>query len=59
MIHLDLDTEDARMLHEVLAADLSELGYEIANTDAKDYREMLRRKQEFLRRMVGELDIGA
>jgi hypothetical protein len=54
-IRLDLEPEDADALREVLASDLSELGYEIANTDGHDFKEKLKAKQRFLRRILERL----
>ena len=54
-IRLDLEPNDAEMLREVLASDLSELGYEIANTDGHDFKEKLRAKERFLRRIIEQL----
>ena len=55
MIQLDIDSNEAGILRDILASDLSELGYEIANTDAKDFRDLLKTKQGLLRRVLGQL----
>ena len=55
MIQLDIDDNEAGVLRQILASDLSELGYEIANTDAKDFRDKLKSKQGLLRRVLGQL----
>ena len=55
MARLDLTQEDADMLREMLSGDLSELRYEISNTDAHDYREQLRLKQGLLERVIEQL----
>ena len=55
MVKLELDAEDAKLLREVLTSTLSELGYEIANTDSHDFREKLRAKQSLVQRLVDEL----
>ena len=54
-IRLDLEPSDAETLREVLASDLSELGYEIANTDAYDFKQKLKAKERFLRRIIEQL----
>lgn len=54
-IRLDLEPKDAETLREILASDLSELGYEIANTDGHDFKERLKTKQSFLRRIIEQL----
>lgn len=55
MVQLDLDPHDAKILHEMLEARLSELFDEIAHTDARDYKEMLREKRRILERVVSQL----
>ena len=55
MPSLELDASEAAVLKETLESAASELGYEIANTDSKDYRDKLKQKRELLRRLVGEL----
>mgnify|MGYP003572231207 FL=1 len=57
-IALDLNDEDAGILREVLESAQSELGYEIANTDSKDYRDKLKRRQVLLQRVLGQLGGG-
>jgi hypothetical protein len=58
MPQLDLDANEAAMLSEALQSAAGELGYEIANTDSKDYRDKLKAKQELLKRLVVELGSG-
>jgi hypothetical protein len=57
-IELDLDEQEAGVLREVLESAHSELGYEIANTDSKDYREKLKQRQALIQRVVGQLGGG-
>lgn len=56
MIHIDLDPRDAMMLSEILTYDLSELGSEIRNTDAREYRDRLKLKQAFLQKLINQLE---
>ena len=56
MTRLELNEEETTMLREILSGDLSELRYEISNTDAQDYREKLRLKQDLLERVIAQLD---
>ena len=56
MILLELDEKEVVLLRETLASDLSDLGYEIANTDSKDYRDDLKEKQKALKRIVEQLE---
>ncbi len=55
MIQLNITPEEGKRLAEILATDLADLGYEIANTDAHDYKLQLRDKQDLLKRIVEEL----
>ncbi len=55
MIQIDINDDEAGVLREILASDLSELGYEIANTDSKDFRDVLKTRQDLLRRGLGQL----
>ena len=52
MVKLELSTEDARLLAEVLDAELRDLSYEIANTDAKDFRDVLKIKRAVVARTL-------
>lgn len=55
MIQLNITHEEGKRLGEILASDLAELGYEIANTDSHDFKTQLREKQDLLKRVVKEL----
>jgi hypothetical protein len=56
MIQLDIEEDDVGVLREVLASARSELGYEIANTDAYDYRQELKNRQALLARVLSQLE---
>jgi hypothetical protein len=58
MAQLDLSTEDVGVLVETLESVLSELRYEINNTDAHDFKEQLREKKDALERVLGQLKNG-
>jgi hypothetical protein len=45
MPNLDLTEDENKTLAELLESAVSELGYEIANTDSKDYRDGLKAKK--------------
>jgi len=49
MSHLDLNPEQRATLVELLESSLSELSFEIADTDRMDFREGLKRKREVLK----------
>lgn len=55
MPQLDLDSNEAAVLKETLESAVSELGYEIADTDAKDYRDKLKGKQALLKAVLERL----
>lgn len=54
-MHLNLTAAEAEMLNEVLTSYLSDLRMEIADTDNMDFREGLKKKEEFLKRVIQEL----
>ena len=58
MVELELSPEDVTTLREILNTALSDLRYEINNTDSHDYREQLRLKQSVLERVLGRLGNG-
>lgn len=55
MIRLDLTAEEARILYDALHSYLSDLRMEIANTDAYDFRQGLKQREEVLRRIIEQL----
>ncbi len=55
MVHLDLDSREADILSSVLQSALSDLGYEISNTDLKDYREKLKERRVVLEKVTSVL----
>ena len=52
MIHLDLDATERNTLMETLESYLSDLSYEIADTDSYDYREQLKAKRDVLNKIL-------
>jgi hypothetical protein len=55
MPQLELDAHEAAVLKEALESATSDLGYEIANTDKKDFRDKLKEKKAVLQRLVAQL----
>jgi hypothetical protein len=55
-IGLKLDNEDAEVLRQVLEVYLSELRFEIPNTDNRDYRSRLHKQEDRIRRMLATLN---
>jgi hypothetical protein len=55
MVQLVLTAEEAALLSEILTSYLSDLRMEIADTDAKDFREALKQREAFLKRLLQTL----
>jgi hypothetical protein len=55
MIHLDLDDKERQILCETLRSYLSDLSYEIADTDSQDFRERLKDRQAVLEKINAAL----
>lgn len=55
MIRIELNSEEAALLREVLDSVLSDLRMEIADTDQMDFREMLKARKAFLQRLLEQL----
>jgi len=53
---LELTAEEKEMLKELSSSELSELRFEIADTDRKDFRDMLKRKEVLLKRIIEQLN---
>jgi len=51
MANLELDKEELATLKEVLENDISELRMEIAGTDTFKFREMLKHKEQILKKI--------
>ena len=56
MIELDLSKEEQEILVETLKSALSNLSYQIADTDNFDFRQGLRAKADALKKVVAELE---
>lgn len=56
MAHLDLDDQERRILYETLQSFLSDLSYQIANTDSQDFREQLKATRVVLEKIKGALE---
>ena len=57
MPHLDLTPDDAEMLVEILEDYLGDLRMEIADTDRLSFREGLKRREAFLKRVLDQLRV--
>ena len=56
MTQLKLDDQEKEILAETLQSYLSNLSYEIADTDNHDYREQLKAKRTVLEKIKASLD---
>jgi hypothetical protein len=55
MVQVTLRPEEAVMLREVLESYISDLRMEISNTDSMDFRQGLKSREEFLKRLLQQL----
>ena len=55
MHRLDLTSEEAYVLREVLQSYLSDLRMEMADTDRRDFRDQLRHRKEILEKVAEAL----
>jgi len=55
MTKLELSPDEAEVLTEVLSTYVSDLRMEIADTDSKDYRDKLKKKEELLKNVIARL----
>ncbi|MDE3088383.1 MAG: hypothetical protein KGJ80_03210 [Chloroflexota bacterium] len=58
MLQIQLNPDEAELLHRILFTYLSDLRVEIADTDIEGFQEILKKEEEFidntLRRLEGE-----
>jgi len=52
MIRLDFTEEEAGVLREMLESYLSDLRFEIADTEKKSFRDDLHKKEDFLKQTI-------
>ena len=55
MAQLVLTADEAALLSEILTSYLSDLRMEIADTEAKDFRDFLKQREVFLKRLLQTL----
>ena len=55
MIRVDFTPEEKDILKSMLSNDVSDLRMEIADTDRKDYREIIRQQKEILQKLMDAL----
>ena len=56
MVHITLTPDEAAILRDTLAYCLSDLRTEIAHTDNRDYRDMLKRQAALLRKLQIQIE---
>jgi len=55
MIQLNLADEEEQHLKEAVKSRLTELDHEIAHTDSMDFKDMLKRRRETMRKVIEKL----
>jgi hypothetical protein len=58
MIQLELTTEEEQNLKEEMQKRVTELDHEIAHTDSLNYRDMLKRRRESVRKFLEKLPVS-
>ncbi|HEC18835.1 MAG TPA: hypothetical protein ENI97_05770 [Gammaproteobacteria bacterium] len=56
MIHLDLNEQEKQALSEALKSYLSDMSYEIADTDRMEFREELKAKRDLLKKVLDAVE---
>ncbi len=56
MINLELNDQELQILNETLQSFLSDLSYEISNTDLQDYRDQLKARRVVLEKIKDALE---
>jgi len=56
MIHLDLDEQEKQALSAALKSYLSDMSYEIADTDKKEFRDELKARRDLLQKVLDAVD---
>lgn len=56
MVTLELSPKEAAMLRDVLVSYTSDLRMEVADTDSMEFREGLKEREAFLKRLIQKLE---
>lgn len=59
MIQLDLTPDEREIMTTVLGSYLSDLRMEIANTDRKAFRDMLKERKQVIRKVLDAIRLDA
>jgi hypothetical protein len=54
-IEIKINSEDAKILSDVLESNISDLSVEISDTDRLDFRDSLKSKRNVLQRILAEI----
>ena len=57
-MHIDITSEEAGMLKEILESYLSDLRMEISSTENMNFREEMKKREELLKRLIQHLEKG-
>jgi hypothetical protein len=57
MVNLELTNDERTILSEILDSELTELRGEICDTDRLSYREMLKEREQLIRRLMGKIQL--
>lgn len=55
MLQIELTDEEQRILREILESDLSDLRMEIRETDDRSFKEMLKNKEQVMKKILATL----
>jgi hypothetical protein len=58
MVRLDLDNEETMVLSNLLEECVGDLNHQIARTERSEYREMLKTRQDLLKKILSRLRVG-
>ena len=59
MVKIELNSQEEDMLYMILESYLSDLRMEIANTDNMDFRENLKEREVFIKKLLNQLEMKA
>lgn len=55
-MQLNLTAEEAEMLKEILTNSLSEIRFEISNTERMTYREQIKEREALIKKLLQDLE---
>jgi len=58
MVHLELSNEEQAILAEILEIEINDLRTEIMDTDHRDFKEMLKQREQTLRKLLSMIQQG-